>query len=154
MRRFLNVSALAVTLVCAIAGSAQQPEKGYWRAASHTAASITGDITISGSKLSINFTSFLLSPVRLLKPAEVSAAFDVAVDAAGNGQLYGVEIPASRRFLNHNTLCGREDTRWMATYVAGNTLTVAFFSGDNAPIMTFEAMQNSPDLCGTYTFVR
>ena len=154
MRVRVSLFVLACALVFAVSAAAQQPEKGYWRAASNTAESITGDISFSGSKITINFTSFLISPVRLLTPAEVSAAFDEAVDTAGNGQLYRVNIPASRRFLKKNTLCGTQDTQWMAIYVADRTLKVAFFSGDNAPLMTFEALQRSTDLCGTYTFVR
>jgi len=154
MRIRMSFFVLAFALACAEIATAQQPEKGYWRAASRTAASITGDISISGSKITINFTSFLISPVRLLKPAEVSAAFDEAVDTAGNGQLYRVSIPASRRFVKNNTLCGSQDTQWIAVYVANGSLKVAFFSGDNAPLMSFEALQKSTDLCGTYTFVR
>ncbi len=154
MRIRVSPFVLFFSLVCAVSAAAQQPEKGLWRAASRTAASITGDISISGSKITINFTSFLIAPVRLLKPAEVSAAFDEAVDTAGNGQLYRLNIPASRRFLKSNTLCGSQDTQWMAVYVANGALKVAFFSGDNAPLMTFDALQNSPDLCGTYTYVR
>jgi hypothetical protein len=38
--------------------------------------------------------------------------------------------------------------------VANGALKVAFFSGDDAPLMTFEALQKSTDLCGTYTYVR
>ena len=154
MRKRVSFFVLAFVLACTALAVAQQPEKGYWRAASRTAASITGDISISGSKITINFTSFLISPVRLLKPAEVSAAFDEAVDTAGNGQLYRVSIPASRRFVKNNTLCGSQDTQWIAVYVANGSLKVAFFSGDNAPLMSFEALQKSTDLCGTYTFVR
>jgi hypothetical protein len=154
MRKRVSFFVLAFVLACTALAVAQQPEKGYWRAASRTAASITGDISISGSKITINFTSFLISPVRLLKPAEVSAAFDEAVDTAGNGQLYRVNIPASRRFVKNNTLCGSQDTQWIAVYVANGSLKVAFFSGDNVPLMSFEALQKSTDLCGTYTFVR
>jgi hypothetical protein len=154
MRVRVSLLVLAFALACALSAAAQQPEKGYWRAASHTAASITGDISFSGSKITINFTSFLISPVRLLKPAEVSAAFDEAVDTAGNGQLYRVTIPASRRFLKNNTLCGTQETQWIAVYVADGALKVAFFSGDDPPLMSFEALQNSTDLCGTYTYVR
>jgi hypothetical protein len=154
MRIRVSLFVLACALACAASAAAQQPEKGYWRAASGTAASITGDISFAGSKITIDFTSFLISPVRLLKPAEVSAAFDEAVDTAGNGQLYRVSIPASRRFLKKNTLCGSQDTQWMAVYVRDRSLKVAFFSGDDAPLMTFEALQGSTDLCGTYTFVR
>ncbi len=142
-------------LVFALASAAaQQPEKGYWRASSRTAESITGDLAISGSKLTINLIPFVISPVRLLTPAEVSAAFDEAVETAGNGQLYRVNIPASRRFVKNNTLCGSQDTQWMAVYVANHTLKVAFFSGDGVPQITFEAMQGSNELCGTFTYAR
>jgi hypothetical protein len=153
MRVRVSLFVLAFALACTASVAAQQPEKGYWRAASRMAESITGDISISGSKITIDFTSFPISPVRLLKPAEVSAAFDEAVDTAGNGQLYHVNIPASRRFLKKNTLCGTQDTQWMAVYVANGSLKVAFFTGDNAPLMSFEAMQGSTDLCGIYTYV-
>ena len=152
MRTRLALFVLA--LACAVGLHAQQPEKGSWRAASNTAASITGDIAISGSKISINFVSFLISPARPIKPTEVAAVFDEAIDTAGNGQLYRVSIPASRHFLKNNTLCGSQDTRWIAVYVADRSLKLAFFSGDDAPLMTFEALQGSTDLCGTYTFVR
>ena len=127
----------------------QQPEKGTRRA-----ASITGDIAISGSKISINMTSFLLSPARLIKPSEVAAIFDEAIDTAGNGQLYRLNIPAARRFVGHNTLCGTQDTSWMAVYAIHGELKVAFFSGDDAPLLTFDALQNSTSLCGTFTYVR
>jgi hypothetical protein len=42
----------------------------------------------------------------------------------------------------------------MATYVANGALDVAYFSGDDPPLMTFEALQSSTDLCGTFTYVR
>ena len=41
----------------------------------------------------------------------------------------------------------------MATYVSGNTLQVAFFSGSAAPVFTMDALAHSTDLCGTYTYV-
>lgn len=154
MRKLPNILCLTFVLACATGGWAQVPEKGYWKAASNTAASITGDIALSNSKITIDFTSFLLAPARQLVPAEVSAVFDEAVDTAGPGSLFRLNIPATRRFLSHNTLCGSEDTHWMATYLAGKTLRVAFFSGDDAPTLTFEKMQGSTTLCGTYTFVR
>jgi hypothetical protein len=59
-----------------------------------------------------------------------------------------------QRFLHKNTLCGTQDTQWMAAYVAGKSLQVAFFSGDDAPVFTFDAIAHSPNLCGTYIYVR
>ncbi|MGA2349056.1 MAG: hypothetical protein ABSF70_01370 [Terracidiphilus sp.] len=154
MRVRIRLFGLAFALACALSVAAQQPEKGYWRAASHSAESITGDISFSGSRISINSASFLISPVRLLKPAEVSAAFDEEAATAGNGQLYRVSIPATHHFLKNNTLCGSQETQWIAVYVANHTLRMAFFSGDDVPVMSFEALQGSNDLCGTYTYVR
>jgi hypothetical protein len=56
--------------------------------------------------------------------------------------------------VRKNTLCGGEDTQWMATYVTRHTLRVAFFSGDDMPVFTFDAMQNATALCGTFTYGR
>lgn len=151
MRKRLTLALLALTLT---ASAQELAEKGYWRAASNNAANITGDISFSKSKVNIGFNGFPLAPIRLLKPAEVASAFDVAADTAGNGQLYRLSIPASLKMLNHNTLCGTAETRWMATYVEGKVLKLAFFSGDDQPTITFDALQNTPYLCGTFTYVR
>lgn len=145
---------LALTLLsfCSLAAAAQ--DRGYWRAASSNAASITGDIALSNAKVIINFTAFPFVQVRRLKPAEASSVFDADVNAGIEGTLYRLRIPANKKFLHHNTLCGDEDTKWMATYVAGKSMQVAFFSGDTEPVFKFGAVQNSPALCGVYTFVR
>ena len=141
---------LALTLTA----SAQLAEKGYWQAASQNAANITGDISFSKSKINIGFNGFPLTPARVLKPAEVAALFDVAADGAGNGQLYRLTVPASLKLLNRNTLCGAAETHWMATYMEGKTLKLAFFSGDEPPVLTFDAVGSSQELCGTFTYVR
>ncbi|MDE3187878.1 MAG: hypothetical protein KGM96_10205 [Acidobacteriota bacterium] len=151
-RRILLGAAACLALACSLSSAAQ--DKGYWRAASSTAAAITGDIAISDSKLTINFTGFVMAPIRKLGPAEVAAAFDADSNSAGSGSLYRLSVPAAKHFLHHNTLCGTADTQWMATYVEGHTLRVAFFSGSDAPVFTFDAIANSTDLCGTFTYVR
>jgi hypothetical protein len=138
--------------VCTLSCSAQ--DKGYWRAASSTANSITGDISIANSKVTIDFYVFPLVQARTLTPAEVAAAFDADVNAGFTGSLYHVTIAAGQRFEHKNTLCGTEDTQWMATYVSGRTLQVAFFSGQQAPVFTVDALRNSTDLCGNYTYAR
>lgn len=89
-----------------------------------------------------------------MTPAEAAAVFDADVNAGINGDLYRLSVPPDKRFLHHNTLCGSDETRWMATYISGRTLQVAFFSGEDMPVMTFEAMQNSPVLCGTFSYSR
>ena len=143
---------LSAILALALAGAAQ--DTGYWRASSNTAAKITGDIAISSSRLTIGFAAFPLDFVRTLKPAEVSAVFDADVNAGFTGTLYRVKVPAERRFQHHNTLCGSEDTTWMATFLSGRALQVAFFSGPDAPLFTMDAIGRSEALCGTYTYVR
>jgi len=148
-------------LLCAIVGSvlvcgvsARAQEKGMWRAASSTAQSITGDIALSDEKISINFMGFVIAQIRHLEPGEVSAVFDADSSAGGSGNLYRLNIPGAKKFMHHNTLCGTEDTQWMATYVAGRTLKLAFFSGPNVPEFTLNAIANSTDLCGTFSYVR
>jgi hypothetical protein len=151
--RKLSMAAAILALAGAACCAAQQ-DKGYWRAASNTAAGVTGDITILDAKLTINFTSFPLALIRNLKPEEVSSVFDADVNTASPGTLYRLKVPASKRFLHHNTLCGTDDTQWMATYLSGRMLQAAFFSGDDEPKFTIDAISNSSRLCGTYTFVR
>jgi hypothetical protein len=148
----ITFAAIILALFCCLSCPAQ--DKGYWRAASTNARAITGDISIGDDKVFINFLAYRIAQARTLGPAEVAAAFDADVNAGGNGELYHLNIPADRRFLHHNTLCGTEETQWMATYVSGRTLQVAFFSGQNAPVLTIDALQNSTDICGTFTFSR
>ena len=128
-------------------------DRGDWRAASSNANSITGDLALSQSKVFINYTPFVIAQIRKLEPSETSAIF-AAEGAGSGGNLYRLNVPANRRFLHHNTLCGSDDTQWMVTSVADRTLHVAFFSGTNTPVFTLEALNNSTDLCGTFTYLR
>ena len=147
-------------LLCAFAGLvlascvSMAQEKGSWRASNSTAESITGDVALADERISINYATFTMARIRSLQPAEVSAVFDVDSNAGGNGSLYRLNIPASKKFMHRNTLCGSEDTQWMATYVAGRSLHLAFFSGQKAPVFTLDAVSNSGDLCGTFSYVR
>ena len=155
MLKWMVLAAVAgVLLVGACAAQANAQEQGGWYAASTNAISITGDIAISKERVSIDFISYPLAPIRPLKPVEVSAVFDADVNAGISGMLYRLKIPAAQRFLKKNTLCGSEDTQWMATYVAGKTLEVAFFSGEDMPVFTFEAISKSSALCGTFAYSR
>jgi hypothetical protein len=139
-------------LACCISAAAQ--EQGYWRAANSAAQSITGDVTLSDEKIAINFSSFTIAQIRGLDQAEVSAAFDADNTAGMAGNLYRLSIPASKKFMHRNSLCGAEDTQWMATYVGGGALHLAFFSGQKMPVFTPDAIANSTDLCGIFTYVR
>jgi hypothetical protein len=141
-------------LVLAGSLSCAAQEKGIWRAANTTAKSITGDVVLSTEKLAINFSNFPIAQIRALEPAEASAAFDAESGPGGSGNLYRLSIPAEKRFLHRNTLCGGEETQWMATYVVGHSLQVAFFSGPSMPVFTADALANATNLCGTFSYVR
>jgi len=134
--------------------SAAAQETGPWRAASSTAESITGDVAFSAATLSINFSAFPIARIRDLEPGEVSAVFDADSNAGARGSLYRLSIPAGKKFMHHNTLCGSEDTQWMAVYVAGRSLHLAFFSGQKMPVFTPDAISNSTNLCGTFLYGR
>lgn len=149
---FLAAVLALVALACSVPAAAQ--DRGYWNAASTTARAITGDIAIGANRLTIDFSSFPLAPIRALKPAEVGAAFDADVSEGGAGELYRINIPGGKRLLHHNTLCGGENVQWMATYVSGRNLQAAFFSGPNPPVLTMDALSNSISLCGTFEYAR
>ena len=145
----LGVFGGMVLVACAAA-----QERGYWRAASNSARTITGDVSLSDEKLVINFSSYTIAKIRALQPSELSAAFDADSNAGGSGNLYRLNVPATKRLLHKNTLCGSDDTEWMATYVAGRSLQLAFFSGQKVPVLQLEALSNSTDLCGTFSYAR
>jgi hypothetical protein len=104
--------------------------------------------------VNINYVSFPLAHIRALKPAEVAAVFDADVNSAGGGTLYRLRVPSAQRFLHRNTLCGTEAVQWMATWVSDKALSVAFFSSEEMPSFTFEAISSSTTLCGTYVYAR
>jgi hypothetical protein len=143
---------LGLMLVCCITAAAQ--DKGYWRATGSTAKSITGDVALSDEKISINFFNFTIAPIRNLEQAEASALFDPDGTAGGNGSLYRLNVPGSKKFLHRNSLCGSDDTQWMVTYVAGRSLQLAFFSGQKPPVFTTDALADSTDMCGKFAYMR
>jgi hypothetical protein len=153
MNGFVKVVAVAgVMLVCSRSGAAQ--DRGLWSAASSTAKSITGDISISDTKLTINLLGFPMAQIRKLEPAETAAVFAAEGNGGKGGNLYRLSIAPGQRFLHKNSLCGSEQTEWMVTNVSGKSMQVAFLSGTNMPVFTPEAMQNSTDLCGTFSYAR
>jgi hypothetical protein len=152
MRKTVLLSVTAGLLwSCVLSCSAQ--DKGYWRAASSNAHDITGDVAISDFKLSINYIPFTIAQIRTLKPEEAAAAFG-SDHPSGSGYLYRLDVPAARRFLHKNTLCGSDETQWMATYAAGSDLQVAFFSGTKMPVFTSEALADSTNTCGLFSYTR
>jgi hypothetical protein len=151
-REKLFCALLGLALICCVPAPAQ--ELGYWRAANSTAQSVTGDVVISDAKIIINFSNFAMVRARDIEPAEVSSVFDADSNSGNKGRLYKVNIPAAKKFMHKNTLCGAADTQWMVAYAEGRSLHLAFFSGEKPPVFTLDAISNSTDLCGTYAYAR
>ena len=150
----LKKSIAIFTLLIAGGVSVVAQDQGYWRAASTTARSITGDLTLSETSVIFNFSPFTIAPIRALKTPEVAAVFDADVNSGVQGSLYRLSIPSERRFLHKNTLCGTESVQWMATFVSGRNLQVALFSGLDEPVLTFDALNNTSTRCATFTYSR
>jgi hypothetical protein len=151
-REALLRTIVGLVLVCGMTAAAQ--ENGYWRAASSTARSITGDVALSDEKISINLLSFTVARIRSLEQGEASPLFDADGTAGGKGSLYRLNVPGSKKFLHRNSLCGSDDTQWMVTYVSGRSLQLAFFSGQKPPVFTPDAIANSTDMCGKFSYVK
>lgn len=134
--------------------AAAAQDNGYWKAMSTTARGITGDISISGERLSIGFSVYTIADIRPLTVEESTTLFNIEADSTGSGKLYRLNIPAKKTFLHKNVMCGAEDTQWMATFASGKTLQVAFLSGSKMPTFTPEALANSDGLCGTFSYTR
>ncbi len=146
---------LAAILTLAAPVLAQTPEKGNWRPANKTAKTVTGDLTLAPEKLTVDFVgAFPIAQIRALTPAEIAVGFDADANAPGTGNLYRLSIPGDRKFLGKNTLCAGDATQWMATYVLGKSLQLAFFSGATPPQFTPEAFANPTNLCGIFAYAR
>ena len=147
---------ICVVVVFAMAwpvmGGAQ--EKGYWRAASQTAKSITGDVSFTKEKVTINLSSYWIAQIRTVTPEEARAAFGVESGDGGSGNLYRLSIPGDMKFLRRNTLCGGEDVQWAVTYVARHRLAMDLFSGTHMPVLTAAGLTDAPNFCGTFSYVK
>jgi hypothetical protein len=149
-----SLLAVVMLVLFAVPTVCNAQDKGYWHAMSSNANKITGDITISESRLTINFIGYSLAPIRKINPTEAASVFDVDINQAGSGSVYRLKIPGDKRFLHHNTLCGSEDTEWMVTFVEEHTLHVALFSGAEMPVLTHDALANSTEVCGVFAYER
>jgi hypothetical protein len=147
---------LALTLLPAAAHAQDHnPERGLWHASSKSAKTITGDVVFTDLKFTLDFFSYPLANIRPLTSPEIAAAFDA--DAASNtstGTLYRLSIPSSKTFLRGHPLCSGEETQWIVTHLSGKSLEILFFSGPAMPVLTPDALTNSPSLCGLFTYSR
>jgi hypothetical protein len=154
--KFLKLSCVLLACSLTFSACAVAQEAGYWRATSTTAKHITGDVALTTEKLSINFSSYWIAQIRTLTPTELSAAFgaDASAPISGTGNLYRLSIPSDKKLMHKNTLCGGEDTQWLATYTTGRTLQLAFFSTSKMPVLTPDALANDSSLCGVFGYAR
>jgi hypothetical protein len=148
------LTAALITLTLHAAAQDHNPERGIWHASSKTAKSLTGDIIISDLRITIDFYNFTIANIRTLTPAELAAAFDTDASTPATGTLYRLDIPGAKKFLHGSTLCAAEDTQWIVTYTSGKTLQLLFFSGNDMPVLTPDALPNNPNLCGLYAYTR
>jgi hypothetical protein len=130
-----------------------------WLAWSNTASSITGDIRLSSTILTMVRRHYPLRLVRDIDAQNLSdAARIVGAEHPTAARLYRTMIPATAKLLNGNDICGLNDANWV---LAVNdrlpddnepTLALAFFSGDREPDFDDEVVSNNTDLCGTYGY--
>ena len=143
---------LAFVLFHPVSAPAQQ--RGDWRASSKNAQAITGDVSLGTEKVVINLVEFPMSEIRRLTPVETKATFDLDTDPVRGGDLFRINIPATKKFLHKNSLCGADDAQWIVAYGVGRSLQLAFFTGLQMPIFTPEAIATTTNLCGIYSYNR
>ncbi len=151
--RFRSLLLAALGVLPAFTSAAPAQESGPWRASSSNARSITGDIFFSPLKITIDFTNFTIAQIRSLQTQEARALFNPD-NPTGGGNVFRVDISAQKRFLHKNTLCGSDSTQWIVTYAQGRDLQVAFFSGATPPTLTIDAINDAPNLCGVFSYIR
>lgn len=124
-----------------------------WNAMSNTAMSITGDVSISPTDLTLAGADYALTHVASVPVSQRAAIGEVvAVSQPSAADLYRIKIPGARKLHNGNTLCGGKDAIWLLVVSSGPTLALAFFSGAAQPPLDGKALGNSAALCGTFTY--
>ncbi|RAH99791.1 hypothetical protein DLJ53_18695 [Acuticoccus sediminis] len=117
-----------------------------YEAASRTAESITGPVTLSQS--SIAFGNGASVALKLVEDG-VGGSWD-GLDGSGPGQIFELAGDPGA-LLNGNTLCGPGTASYLvasaATRYGMKTLTLAVFQGDTVPTGA-----DGADLCGTYGY--
>jgi hypothetical protein len=140
--------------VAAVQTGRAEAAAAKWSAMSTTAMSITGDVTLSPTDLTMAGTGYPLTHVATV-PAQQRAGIGqfIAVTEPAAVDLYRIKIPGARKLRNGNTLCGGNDVAWLLVVSgSGPTLALAFFSGAAQPPLDPNALSNSTALCGTFTY--
>lgn len=130
---------------------------GKWIADGRTAIAITGDISISSNNLTMVGVDYQLTLVRTVDASDLrNLGKRFLVANPKEAQLFKAKIPAHRRLINGNDICGLDkDANWILAITdfsppATHGLQLAFFAGDNEPSL----YDDSADLCGTFGYYR
>jgi hypothetical protein len=139
---------LLLPLLCTPARA--DPAGRPWQAISNTAASITGDITVTPDRIAFaGGQALILSQPTALPRFRAEGSLVAATR-------YRVASPADPPLLNGNRLCGGKGPTpvtyivlWKPRKLAGDTdpQGMAAFSGTTPPTGT-----DSPGLCGTFRY--
>lgn len=148
MHRRLLPALLILPLLCATGRA--DPARQQWQAINNTAASITGDITVTPDRITFaGGHALTLSQPTALSRFRVEGSPIAATR-------YRVASPADPILLNGNRLCGGRTLApvtyivlWTPRKLAGDTAprSLAAFSGTTPPTGT-----DSPGLCGTFRY--
>lgn len=148
MHRRLLPALLLLPLLCATGRA--DPAGRQWQAISNTAASITGDITVTPDRIAFAGGHALTLSQPTALPRFRAEGSPVAATR------YRVASPADPILLNGNRLCGGRTPApvtyivlWTPRKLAGDTAPrgLAAFSGTAPPTGT-----DSPGLCGTFRY--
>lgn len=122
--------------------------KVMWTAMSRTAMAVTEDIGLTPSAITIKGTDYSLTLVREIADTDLAEASEIVNESkVSTARLYKVRVPE---------FCGAgSDAAWMlAVYsVEAHGLSLAFFSGNEEPILNDQTVSTGHNLCGTFAYV-
>ncbi len=126
-----------------------------WTAVSKTAMGVTGDLLVRPRSVAMAGHTIPLAFLHTLAGAplqQAAALFPVPVNSRLRGALYKVSVPATTSFMRRNTLCGKQRTTFFVLLTDGSDLQLAMFAGRNEPNLSANAVANSTEFCGTYSY--
>jgi len=128
-----------------------------WTAVSTTAMGITGDVQVGEHEMIINETHrYRITKIRNLTAREVGETKELTADSTlQEWVLYKIDIPASTKLNNGNTICGHQSaTRVIISRgpaYGAEELSLIFFPGSREPF--FEGWRESQSgVCGSFGY--
>lgn len=134
---------LAVALAFAILPGTSQAADS-WAAASKTAQSITGDITVDRDTLTFaGGTRLTLKPYEMARNGDWAASGDEVA-----GDVFKIDPPSNPKLLNGNSFCSEPATFVVLWTYGEGELTLNVYSGDAAPT----GLPDADALCASYSY--